>query len=219
MIDLQRFCANEFESRVGLQRPWRDGAWVYATNGRLIVRVPSASVQDAPLRNVSQPKNAPALFEMLLDKIDGDFLVMPPLPERKQCSFCFGGGADDDGDECLECYGTKYEWVRFPLGDTEFNLHYLHEISTLPQVRIRTNGDNAAALVFDGGQALLMPMRSFDSAWRQPLPNPLTPPVVQRDPSLWGRVADWWMTPRGAMLACIVSAAGVISLVVAIAAH
>jgi len=35
---------------------------------------------------------------------------------------------------------------------------------------------------------------------------------------LW-RVTDWWMTPRGGMLACIVSAAGVISLAVAIAAH
>jgi hypothetical protein len=62
-------------------------------------------------------------------------------------------------------------------------------------------------------------MRSFDAAWRQPLPNPLTLPVVQRDPSLWERIADWWMTPRGGMLACIVSAAGVISLAVASAAH
>ena len=58
-----------------------------------------------------------------------------------------------------------------------------------------------------------------DGAWRQPLPDPLTLPVVQRDPSLWECVADWWMTPRGGMLACIVSAAGVISLAVAIATH
>jgi len=160
VIDLQRFCANEFELRSGLRRPWRDGAWVYATNGALIVRVPAESVQDAPLCvEGCQPRSAPALFETWLDKTDGDFLVMPPLPERAVCSFCSGGGADDDGDECPSCYGTKYEWVRFPLGYTGFNLHYLHELSTLPQVRIRTNGTNAAALVFDGGQALLMPMR------------------------------------------------------------
>ncbi len=158
MIDLQRFCANVFETRVGLQTPWRDGAWVYATNGHMIVRTPAASVQDAPLRVEGQPRNAPFLFELWFDKPEGDFLVMPPLPQEQQCSFCSGGGSDDDGDECPRCFGTKYEWTRFALGDTGFNLHYLHELSTLPQVRIRTNGINAAALVFDGGQALLMPM-------------------------------------------------------------
>lgn len=162
MIDLRPFCANEWEDRIGLQKPWRDGAWVYATNGHMVVRVPANSVQDAPLRDAaSQPANPPKMFAELHDGMEGEFLLMPPLPADVVCDFCDGGGAADDGDECPKCFGTKHAFTYFTLGDSGFNLHYLHLLSALPQVRIRTQGTKTAgALIFDGGQALLMPMRS-----------------------------------------------------------
>ena len=161
MIDLRPFCANEWEMRVGLQKPWRDGAWVYATNGHLVVRVPAESIQDAPLRDVNQPANPPKMFADFLDGMEGEFLLMPPLPADVVCDFCDGGGADDDGDECPECFGTKHAFTYFSMGDSGYNLHYLHLLSGLPQARIRTQGTKtAAALIFDGGQALLMPMRA-----------------------------------------------------------
>ena len=160
MIDLRPFCANEFEVRIGLHKPWRDGAWVYATNGHMVVRVP-ANTQDAPPRNsATQPKNPPEMFSKFLDGMEGDFLLLPPLPADVVCDFCGGGGAADDGDECPECFGTEHAFTYFALGDAGYNLHYLHLFSALPQVRIRTQGTKtAAALIFDGGQALLMPMR------------------------------------------------------------
>ena len=162
MIDLRPFCANKYEIRTGLHKPWRDGAWVYATNGHMMVRVPAESLQDAPLRDAaSQPANAPTMFRTLLENMSGEFLLMPPLPDDLVCDFCDGGGADDDGDECPECFGTKHAFTYFALGDSGFNLHYLHLLAALPQARIRTQSEKvAAALIFDGGQALLMPMRA-----------------------------------------------------------
>lgn len=164
-IDLRPFCANKYEVRTGLHKPWRDGAWVYATNGHMVVRVP-ANIQDAPLRDsVTQPKNPPDMFSKFLDGMEGEFLLMPPLPDDVVCTFCDGGGAADDGDECPECFGTKHAFTYFSLGDSGYNLHYLHLLSALPQVRIRAQGTKtAAALIFDGGQALLMPMRAVRSA-------------------------------------------------------
>lgn len=164
MIDLQSFCANQWEVRSYLQRPWRDGEWVYATNGHMIVRVPAEAAPDAEARTASQPKNPPDMFRVALDQ-EGEFLLMPPLPADIVCSFCNGGGADDDGDECPECFGTKHAFTFFALGDAGYSLHYLHRLAVLPQARIRTHGTKApAAVIFDGGQALVMPMRAKEVA-------------------------------------------------------
>ena len=165
MIDLQPFCANEWEPRIGLHTAWRDGAWVYSTNGHMIVRAPAESVQDAPLRSPDQPKNPPAMFAKWVDDQPGEFLLMPPLPEAVLCPSCDGTGVwvdDEDGtkDQCLSCYGTKHAFTRFAMDDTGFNLHYLRLLAALPECRIRTHGKTSpAAVIFNGGQGLLMPMR------------------------------------------------------------
>lgn len=165
MIDLQPFCANEFELRAGLQHPWRDSAWVYATNGHVIVRAPAESVQDAPLRSAGQPNNPPLMFSTWINDQPGEFLLMPPLPDSEACRWCDGNGFHTHGEggakyECGQCFGTKHAFTYFALGDSGFNLHYLHMLGALPECRIRTQGKkNPAAVIFSGGQALLMPMR------------------------------------------------------------
>lgn len=170
MIDLQSFCANQWETRSYLQRPWRDGEWVYATNGHMIVRVPFASAPEVEPRAPNQPKNPPDMFRKWLGAETGDFLLMPPLPDDAKCVMCDGTGEwkfhpDEDADECPHCFGTKHAFVAFELGDAEFNQHYLHQLAAIPQCRIRTHGDkNPAAAIFDGGQALLMPMRKKGAA-------------------------------------------------------
>lgn len=162
MIDLQRFCANKWEVRDYLQTPWRDGAWTYATNGHMIVRVPAAAFA-APDRSGKQPNNAPSLFQKFHTDADGEFLLMPPLPAAVRCPMCRGSGhveIDSDPEECYECHGYGVELTPFPLGDAAFNVHYLRMFSALPQARIRTaDHKTAAALIFDGGEALLMPCR------------------------------------------------------------
>lgn len=153
MIDLTKYCANSYDFRVGLQRPWRDESWAYATNGHMIVRVPAVS-SVALLRDpATQPESAAEMFRVFIDDIYGEFLPMPQLPADVACRFCVGG-------ECFQCSGTKHELNYFALGHIGYNLHYLHVLSYLPKVRIRPQGENTpAALIFDGGQALLMPMR------------------------------------------------------------
>lgn len=162
MIDLESFCANEWELRTYLQRPWRDGEWVYATNGHMMVRVPADAAPDAAVRAANQPNNPPDMFRKMLDDHQGEFLVMPPLPAETACDSCGGSGTfglDDEKEECATCLGTKHAFTRFALGDVGFNLHYLHQLAGLPQCRIRTHGDKQpAAVVFDGGHALVMPM-------------------------------------------------------------
>jgi hypothetical protein len=214
-IDLHRYCATESDPREHLRAPWRDGSWVYATNGHLVIRVPAAGLE-APERSDKHPDTA-ALFRKYIEDRPCDFLLMPPLAEPEKCSRCDGAGfvyaiACPDctdgtfwhGDwqyDCQNCAGTAAGpgWVdaakdapraqRRPCDHCDFNGYhvghggatqigeahyatvYLWELAKLPQCRIcpgdpayanRQDGqrDAPAALIFDGGQALLMPRRA-----------------------------------------------------------
>ena len=165
---LTPFLANEWEIRDGLKLPFKVGQWVYATNGHLVVRIPAAAAPAVPERNTTQPKNVADLFDKWHAGVEGAFMPIPALPGLEPCQMCNGSGVIDSGDygpeQCLNCYGNGKDWTQFPLGDTGFILLYLHQIAALPQARIRTNGVNAAAVIFDGGQALLMPMKQKERA-------------------------------------------------------
>lgn len=162
-IDLLPFVANKWEVREYLQTPWRDGEWVYATNAHIAVRLP-ADTYSAAERSEKQPNNLPALFNTWHRNVEGEFLLMPPLPDNKQCPECHGSGqwpdSEDDPEACWRCNGSGFWAEPFDIGDAAFALRYLHLLSKLPQVRIRPNGPHqAAALIFAGGEALLMPCR------------------------------------------------------------
>ena len=158
-IEITKFCANKHEVRTGLHHPYRIGPWVYATNGHMIVRVPSESAPHIPeYDKKSQPSNPPAMFEKWLEQVQGEFLCLPTFPPSDRCFMC-GGTGELHGDECFNCFGSGFEFTYQPMGDgVGFSLHYLNLIAELPQCRIRTNGLFAAAFIFDGGQGLLMPM-------------------------------------------------------------
>ena len=162
MIDLTPFCATRFDHREHLRAPFRHGTWVYATNAHLAVRVPSTSRPDVIA--ILGPGNIGDLFAKAFER-EGEFLLMPPLPPMPvACEVCGGSGhVDWDDDEaCFECGGTGITRVAQRLGDSAYSLHYLHLLAALPQVRIRTDGigpRHAAALIFDGGEAILMPCR------------------------------------------------------------
>ena len=207
-MNLQRFCATPGDVREHLHKPWREGKWVYATNGHVCVRL---SDPDCKVDAIPKPDKAPepdALFTKYIDNRDGEFLVLPKLPNAQKCVECSGRGTHpavkcpdcDDGEfthgmhtyecktcspdkdgcepgwliahtevathvrECYFCDGRGFQKASAELGGKYFELGYLNWLMRLPQLRVRTGDpdktDEAAAFIFDGGQALLMPLRS-----------------------------------------------------------
>lgn len=161
-IDLKPFCGNEWEVRAALRAPWVQDGWLYATNGHVCVRLPAIEANSVGPRH---PKNVSALFNKAFN-VEGEFIAFPTLPCLVNCPVCGGSGSveDEHGDTdcCFNCYGSGFDWTRQEVGDSGFNLLYMHQLSALPNARICTNGKkDAAAVLFDGGQAILMPMREM----------------------------------------------------------
>ena len=161
---LQSFCALPSELREYMHKPMRVGAWVYATNGHYCVRVPAGDEPEA----VKTPTNMHALCEK---HAATEFVPMPTFAKAPTCAECNGTGIwyDDeflDDDECPYCFGRGFEkWHRTRVGDAEFELGYLNKLATLPNVQIHTRGPyEPMTLRFDGGEALLMPLKPLDEA-------------------------------------------------------
>lgn len=204
MIDITIFCEQGTDPREWMRKPFRDGQWVYATNGHVCVRVPAGSYPDAAEK--PEKFGAARLFVQYIDEGQGEFVLLPDGIKRPdRCRECRGRGHFktykcpdcDEGEfdhgnhtySCLNCADEPtgpgwmlqpqpdQEAVRRPcstcrghgmlhdagpsveIGGMKFDPVYLWWMSQLPQVRVRINEDpkGAAAFIFDGGQALVMP--------------------------------------------------------------
>ena len=90
----------------------------------------------------------------------------PAGPGRLECASGEEGATEA---ACPSCYGLGYQsWVNgaAKVGDAHYSAVYLHMLAELPQVAICPGEPagtvirpTAAALSFDGGQAILMPYR------------------------------------------------------------
>jgi len=164
-IDLQPFCEPASSDRTAFKMPFSIGEFTYATNGKIIVRVPRRD--DVPERD-DAPKNASKLFDE--NKCAGNFQPLPdfPKPTRETCLKCEGGGrcrCDTCGDEhsCGNCGGdgtVRGEIVKVKIGDQIVSNHWLALIAALPNPTIANalQKDHALTFRFDGGDGLLMPM-------------------------------------------------------------
>ncbi len=89
--DLKRFCWTD-NGRPTIARPFSQGDWTYATNGRLLVRVPRLS--DVPEYDDSPKDIQKNIFDAHL--ITGTWQPvpndLPSLLEPKPCSECKGVG-------------------------------------------------------------------------------------------------------------------------------
>jgi hypothetical protein len=66
----------------------------------------------------------------------------------------------DVAKDCYRCDGRGFEKARVELNGVAFELGYVHWLKRLPGVTVLTrNKEDPAACRFDGGEALLMPLR------------------------------------------------------------
>lgn len=109
-IDLSRFVAREDETREYLRTPFRRGAWVYATNRHICVRVPADGVEATDL----DPKRIPDLETKFGEAFAraGAFAPLPELPPLLECETCSGRGWHAVR-KCPSC--TEGEFVHYTM--------------------------------------------------------------------------------------------------------
>lgn len=138
-IDLMKFCSSD----IGLKKlgtPWTAGDWTYASDGRVMIRVPrrdEVTRRDGPpMTNIGWPHAS---------LNDWEDLPLFPKTEWKECHVCSGSIRVDAP-------------VKF--GERYINSYYLELISTLPNVRASRAGRHAEPMMFrfDGGEGQVMPM-------------------------------------------------------------
>lgn len=102
MIDLQPFCSLD-ETRASIVKPWSKGAYSYATNGHIIVRVPRS--EDVP-ENKAAPETEQLFYRASVGMSGAPRSQAPATeePPRKTCDACEGTGKSKQcpEDECEE---------------------------------------------------------------------------------------------------------------------
>ncbi len=167
--DLQRFCSDDDYRKDAVGVPWSEGDWTYATDGRLLLRVPR--LPDVP-ENEKAPKNIDKnIFD--LNPITGNWQKIPsPLPafgDGEKCDECKGSGQHEcrcgDQHDCGKCEGSgslPSKSIAVEIGCHHVAHIYLHKIRDIPGIEIcqsATSKAYALGLRFDGGDGRLMGMR------------------------------------------------------------
>lgn len=164
-IDLSLFCGTD-KHRPHLHQPFSRGDWTYATNGHILVRQPRRT-------DVPEVKNSPNP-EKLFAAVDVSLPSRPlpvfefPTPERTTCLSCEGRGTEHDCPDCqCECEicggrGERVERITAGIGATSFSAKYIAMLAALPDIKVPAEPpiDAAMYFTFDGGDGLLMPMKS-----------------------------------------------------------
>lgn len=161
--DLKRFCClSKQPYRASITRPFSQGQWTYATDGRLLIRVPRlAEVPEYP----NSPKDIQkTIFDQ--QQITGQWADiptgLPELAEAEKCSEC----GNNPKDDCWKCDGDGViEPMAIPvsIGKHSVSHIYLHKLKTLPGVQIcesAKDDEHALGVRFDGGEGRQMGMRT-----------------------------------------------------------
>jgi hypothetical protein len=168
-VDLTWFCGKD-DCRVYLNAPFSLGAFTYATDGHIIVRVARVDgVADIEAENMK--RQLPTMFP---ERPTTPVVAIPDVPAmiEGECSCCRGEGIHEiechrETYDCKECDGTgrlmvepgESRYPRIAVSNTWFAPKYLRLLKTLPNVELHPNEQLPAYFGFDGGDGLLMPMR------------------------------------------------------------
>lgn len=175
-IDLSKFCDSE-TSRYSLQEPFTLRGAIYATDGRIAVRVFAPGDADTAAPDKRFPK-----MEEIFPPVDGDW---EPWPKIDVCNFCEGtnksicskcggdgmcnrcscgsehecGHCDGTGDVCCEKCTTPGS-LDHRFGKSELALKYAFLISHLPCVEYLPTDkpDVVVRFRFEGGEGAVMPL-------------------------------------------------------------
>ena len=170
--ELQEFCAPFGEGRDQLEMPWRDGDYVYASNGQIILRV------RADVFPIIQPRDrAPKMSSWDFDEITRwkEWSKIPEeLPDAKTepCPTCQGSTHHFCGDcetvhDCGKCKGkgikTTPAGVR--IGAATIDSRPLKVLATLPGIRIQQKWDEPSCPRFfksDEGDGFIATTKAAD---------------------------------------------------------
>ena len=95
---LKHSCLREY-----LQKPWRDGQYVYASNGHWLARVPAAEFHgEAADRTPRHPASVARMFADAADRTA--FHPLTGIAKPEECGPCSGRGVTR-GSECNSCDG------------------------------------------------------------------------------------------------------------------
>lgn len=162
-IDLSRFCGDGM-GRYSLSEPWIRNGYGHATDGTIMVRIPSTEPDTAG--------KLPPELEAFAKPI-GEHLPWPPgnAPCDKcgdtgniPCKECGGGGVCDKcGEgECHQCHGSgkggKCAECATKLGARLVNVKYHRLVASLPNVRYEVKDNDCIRFIFDGGDGAVMAM-------------------------------------------------------------
>lgn len=117
---LKLFCGTDV-LRPNLHQPFRQGKWVYATDGHCMIRMLAAGMPEVPVipnRGDPPPKASMLDPHMDFDVPADQWVPLPPVPPMVmvKCQSCNGCGKVDICDEC-EGTGTVH-WT------SEYDNHY-----------------------------------------------------------------------------------------------
>ncbi len=160
--ELMPFCSTD-ETRPSICQPLNQDGATWATDGRVIVRV--AEIELPPPAEGLKIPNVAEVWKQF--QTDAQFSTMPelPAPFMKPCTDCEGSGECPHCDRvCLECGGSGTYAAQQPtmVGARQLDARFLRKIAALPNPSLAIAGEKIEPLSFkfDGGEGLLMPMRT-----------------------------------------------------------
>jgi hypothetical protein len=105
-INLQQFChPNAGSTRFRMDVPFVRAGYRYATDGRIVVRVPAPGEPDTESDAAAKFPNADDIFGKAITPCRAPWPVDDYVRKSGTCFRCDGYG-EVDGDECGKCYGS-----------------------------------------------------------------------------------------------------------------
>lgn len=162
VVDLKSFCGDEL-ARPYLHKPFSIGKFTFATDGRLMVRVPrqdGVPEHDGPIKNANKP------FDKIRESTTfsrPEFAV--PSLDDEECLTCEGHGYEHDCPDCscrcVKCGGTGIAKASITYDGINFDAAYFAKVLAIPGVELSSARDGEPLFFrFDGGVGALMPLSS-----------------------------------------------------------